>query len=424
MDRIILHSDLNNFYATAEMTRDPSLRGLPIAVAGDTEMRHGIVLAKSYEAKRFGVATGDTLWQAKLKCPDIRFVAPDFELYCRLAAEVRAIYHSYTDMVESFGMDECWLDVTGSQRLFARDCEGTSTAGVVIANEIRERVKRETGLTVSVGVSFNKTFAKLASDMKKPDAVTLISQENFKDTAWRLPVRDLLYVGGKTERKLVMYGIDTIGRLACADEKLISLLLGKRGRDLQRTARGLDSSPVLRREELPQVKSVSNGTTTYKDLSSDEEVKAVLYLLCESVSARLREQRLLCRTVQLGIREFDLYTFERQGQLKRASRTAEDLFARAYDLLCLHRRRDRPIRSLTVRATSLFAEGGEQLSMFPETDPLGKREDLESCVDSLRRRFGSGILKRGIVMWDPVLSGEDFGIDREETWAVADARLG
>ena len=423
MDRIILHSDLNNFYATAEMTRDASLRGLPIAVAGDTEARHGIVLAKSYEAKRFGVQTGDTLWQAKLKCPDIRFVPPDFELYCRLASKVRAIYHRYTDMVESFGMDECWLDVTGSQKLFARDSTSESEAGLMIANEIRERVKSETGLTVSVGVSFNKIFAKLGSDMKKPNAVTLISRENFKDVVWRLPVRELLLVGGKTERKLTMYGIDTIGKLATADEKLLTLLLGKRGRDLQMTARGLDSSPVLRREELPRVKSVSNGTTTYKDLSTDDEIKAVLYFLCESVSSRLREQHLLCRTVQLGIREFDLYTFERQGQLSAPSRTAEDLFAKAYSLLKLHRRGDRPIRSLTVRATSLSDDIGSQLTMFPETEPLGKREELESCVDGLRRRYGSGILKRGIIMWDPALSGGDFGIDREETWAVADSRL-
>lgn len=420
MDRIILHSDLNNFYATAAMTRDESLRGLPIAVAGDTEMRHGIVLAKSYEAKRFGVATGDTLWQAKLKCPDIRFIPPDFELYCSLAAKVRAIYHSYTDMVESFGMDECWLDVTGSRRLFAGGCEDSDTAGVAIANEIRERVKRETGLTVSVGVSFNKTFAKLGSDMKKPDAVTLISRGNFKDVVWSLPIRDLLYVGSKTERKLVMYGINTIGRLACADEKLISLLLGKRGRDLQASARGLECAPVLKREELPQVKSVSNGTTTYKDLSTDEEIKAVLYFLCESVSARLREQRLLCKTVCLGIREFDLYSFERQRQLTRASRTAEDLFGAAYALLCINRHRDKPIRSLTVRATALSTEKDEQLSMFPESDPLGKREELESCVDALRQRYGSGIVKRGIVMWDPVLSAGEFGLDREQTWAVAE----
>jgi len=420
MDRIILHSDLNNFYASAEMTRNEALRGLPIAVAGDTEMRHGIVLAKSYEAKRFGVATGDTLWQAKLKCPDIRFVPPDFELYCRLASQVRAIYHSYTDMVESFGMDECWLDVTGSQRLFAGGCTDADAAGVAIANEIRERVKRETGLTVSVGVSFNKVFAKLGSDMKKPDAVTLISRGNFKDVVWPLPVRELLFVGPKTERKLVMYGIDTIGKLACADEKLISLLLGKRGRDLQASARGLECAPVLRREELPQVKSVSNGTTAYKDLSGDEEIKAVLYFLCESVSARLREQKLLCKTVCLCIREYDLYSFERQCQLKSPSRTAEDLFGAAYSLLNLHRRRDRPIRSLTVQATSLKAEGGEQISMFPESDSLGKREELESCVDALRKRYGSDILKRGIVMWDPVLSAGEFGLDREQTWAVAE----
>lgn len=418
MERIILHSDLNNFYATAEASRNPSLKGLPIAVAGDKEQRHGIVLAKSYEAKKFGVATGDALWQAKLKCPDIIFIPPDFELYSRLSRAVRGIYHSYTDRVESFGMDECWLDVTGSVRLFCGDGLTSEEAGRKIADEIRERVKREVGLTVSVGVSFNKIFAKLASDMKKPDATTVVTRENFRDVVWPLPARDLLYVGGKTERKLSLYGIRTIGQLACADDKLLSLLFGKRGRDMKLYAGGLDTSPVLTLEELPRVKSVGNGTTTYRDLVTDDEIKAVLYTLCESVSARLREQRLVCRTVQLGIRESDLYRYERQGQLTHPSRTSEALFEKSFELLKRNLPKGCPIRSLSVRATGLSKDGCEQLSMFPEETALGRREELESCIDSLRTKFGTCAVRRGIMFSDPALCRGDFGIDREEMWEV------
>jgi len=413
MDRIILHSDLNNFYASAEAARDPSLKGLPIAVAGDEEMRHGIVLAKSYEAKRFGVATGDALWQAKLKCPDIIFIPPDFELYSRLSHAVRRIYDRYTDRVEPFGMDECWLDVTGSERLFCPGKSGVGGAGAHIAEEIREAVKRETGLTVSVGVSFNKIFAKLASDMKKPDAVTVVTRENFRDTVWPLPVSDLLFVGRKTTEKLKTYGITTIGRLANTDEEFLRMILGKNGVSLRQSAMGLDTSPVLPVRDMPPVKSVGNGMTSRRDLLCDEDIKIVLYTLCESVSARLREQELTCRTVCVGIRDSELFSYERQGQLEVPCRTAKALFDKAFALVKSNRPFGKGIRSLSVRATSLSRDKTEQIALFPEDELPAPRENLESTVDRLRAKYGDSTVRRGIMLCGNSPVGADFGIDRE-----------
>ena len=417
MDRIILHSDLNNFYASAEAARDPSLRGIPIAVAGDEEARHGIVLAKNYEAKRFGVSTGDTLWQAKLKCPDIKFIPPDFELYSRLSHEVRRIYDRYTDRVEPFGMDECWLDVTGSERLFCPGLSGVGGAGEYIADEIRRAVKRETGLTVSVGVSFNKIFAKLASDMKKPDAVTVVTRENFKDTVWPLPVGDLLFVGRKTEAKLRRFGISTIGRLAATEEKFLRTLLGKNGASLRQSALGLDSSTVTPVRDMPPVKSVGNGMTARRDLVCDEDIKIVLYTLCESVSARLREQELTCRTVSVGIRDSELFSYERQGQLAVPCRTAKAIFDKAFALVKNNRPIGKGIRSLSVRATSLSRDTSAQMSLFPEDELPAPRENLESTVDRLRAKYGDGTLRRGIMLCGNSPVGADFGIDREAVYA-------
>ena len=413
MERIILHSDLNNFYASAEATKNPDLKSIPIAVAGDVEARHGIVLAKNQLAKARGVKTGEALWQAKIKCPDITFVPPDFELYSRLSAEVRRIYYRYTDLIEPFGMDECWLDVTGSAYLFCPHIKDSAEAGRHIADEIREAVKRETGLTVSVGVSFNKTFAKLASDMKKPDATTVVSRENFKETAWRLPVSDLLFVGPKTTAKLTRYGISTIGRLAEADEDFLRLLLGKNGVSLKHTASGLDTAPVMRAYEMPQVKSIGNGTTAPRDLVTDDDVKIVLYALCESVSARMREQNLLCRTVCVGIRDSHLFSYERQCQLQHPDRTAKALFAAAFRLIKSNRPTTGGIRSLSVRATGLCDDTCEQISLFPEDNAPAEREQLEGIIDELRRKHGSSVVKRGIMFADKRLTDTDFGIDRE-----------
>ena len=303
---MILHSDMNNFYASVEILYDPMLRDKPVAVAGDEEARHGIVLAKNDIAKRFGIRTGQVLWEARQQCPGLVCVPAHYERYLAFSAQARGIYTSYTDQVEPFGLDECWLDVTGSVGLFGE--------GPAIADDIRGRMKRELGLTVSIGVSFNKVFAKLGSDMKKPDATTVITPENYRDKAWRLPVSDLLYVGPATTRKLNQYGITTIGELAQANMDLLYWLLGKNGVMLHQFANGQDHSGVRRYYAVPLMKSVGNSTTAPRDLVSEDDVKITLMALCESVGARLREQNCLCSTVSVGIRDNRLLSYDRQAE--------------------------------------------------------------------------------------------------------------
>ena len=289
VDRVILHIDMNNFYASVETLYDPSLKDIPMAVGGDKERRHGIVLAKNMLAKAKGVKTAEALWEAERKCPGIKFVPPHFERYAKYSRLAKEIYMQYTDMVESFGLDECWLDVTGSRRLFG--------SGREIAEEIRARVKDELGLTVSIGVSFNKIFAKLGSDYKKPDAVTEFTRENFKELVWPLPAADLLFVGKSTQEALRKYGIYTIGGAAKADRKLLKRLFGKAGEQLSMYANGEDRSPVRRVNEHEEVKSIGNSTTAVHDLKDDGEIRAELYMLSESVAQRLREKGFPCANI-------------------------------------------------------------------------------------------------------------------------------
>lgn len=312
-ERVILHSDLNNFYASVECLYNPSLRGKPLAVLGDPEARHGIVLAKNYEAKHFDVKTGDPMWMAKQKCPNIVFVPPNYDLYMKHSKIAREIYSEYTDQVESFGLDECWLDVTGTTHLFGE--------GKEIADKIRERMKFELGVSVSVGVSYNKIFAKLGSDMKKPDATTIIEKNHFKEVVWKLPVQDLLYVGRATHKKLKRKGINTIGDLANTNPENLRFWLGKMGVVLWQFANGLDTSPVSNIGAKSMIKTVGNSTTAPRDLITDEDIKITLMLLAESVSARLREYNFICHTVQIGIRDNELNWFERQAKLDIPNRT-------------------------------------------------------------------------------------------------------
>ena len=395
MERTVLHSDLNNFFASVECTLNPALRGHPVAVAGNPEIRHGIVLAKNYEAKRFGVQTGEALWQARQKCPDIIFVPPHYDKYIEYSDAVRSIYGEYTDQVEPYGLDECWLDVTGSVRLFGD--------GVSIADDIRRRIKRELGVTVSVGVSYNKIFAKLGSDMKKPDATTLIDREHFREKIWSLPAADLLYIGRSTAKKLSLYGIKTIGDLACASEELLALLLGKNGLMLHRFANGLDTSPVGLADSSPPVKSISCGNTASRDLVSDDDVKIMLITLSEKVSERLREKGFLCRTVQLQVRTFDLASYVRQIKLTHPCRTAREIFEAAFSLYKKNHPKGTPSRSLSVGACDLICDCGEQFSFDPDIERIQRRENLEAARDSLCKKYGSGIITRGLVMTDSAL---------------------
>lgn len=299
MNRTILHSDCNCFYASVELLHHPELRGKPVAVGGDPEARHGIVLTADYTAKRYGVKTGMALWQAKQVCPDITFLPPRMDLYLRFSRMAQEIYADYTDKREPYGIDESWLDVTDSATL--------KGDGFHIAQEISSRVKKELGITVSVGVSFNKIFAKLGSDYKKPDAITTMYEDEFQRKAWCLPVSDLLYVGNATNKKLYSMGIRTIGDLAKSDETLLVRKLGKMGSILWAFANEYDESPVKLENTSAPVKSVGNSTTTPRDMETDEDVKIVLYILAESVAARLRENGFRCRTVEISVRDKELF---------------------------------------------------------------------------------------------------------------------
>ena len=395
MERVILHSDLNNFYASVECLDNAALRGKPVAVCGDPALRQGIVLAKSYEAKAFGVATGQAIWEARSRCPGLVIVPPRYDRYLELSRQVRELYLQYTDQVEPFGLDESWLDVGGSAALFGD--------GKQIADTLRRRVRGELGLTVSVGVSFNKVFAKLGSDYRKPDATTVITRENYRELVWALPVSDLLYVGPATTRKLGRYGVYTIGALARSSPDFLHAVLGKVGVMLWQFANGLDRSGVSTYYAMPPVKSVGNSTTAPRDLVSDDDVKITLYALCESVAARLREQRCLCSTVQLGIRDNTLLRYERQEKLKAPASNSTDLFDAAFRLFCTNRP-SRPVRSLSVRACGLSpAEEAPQLSLFPEDVKRRKQEDLEQAVDRIRAKYGYTGIRRGIQLLDPAL---------------------
>ena len=397
-ERIILHSDLNNFYASVECLYHPEYRGKPLAVLGDPEARHGIVLAKNYEAKSRDVRTGDPKWMAEQKCPGIVFVPPHYELYMKHSRLVRQIYSEYTDQVEPYGLDECWLDVTGSTRLFG--------SGEEIADKIRKRVKSELGVSVSVGVSFNKIFAKLGSDLKKPDATTVIECDRFKEVVWPLLVKELLYVGRATHNKLKRRGIFTIGDLANANPESLKFWLGKMGIVLWQFANGLDTSPVSNIGAKSLIKTVGNSTTAPRDLISDEDIRITLTVLCESVSARLREYGFICRTVQLGIRDNELEWIERQGKLEIPNRTAKSIFELAFALYKKHAN-GKPVRSLNVRACDLEPVDFMQLSLLPEARRLEKQEELESVVDGLRSRFGHFSVQMGIMLTDRKLSDLD-----------------
>ena len=396
MEPIILHSDMNNFYASVEMLYDPALRDKPIAVAGDEEARHGIVLAKNELAKTFGIRTGQVLWEARQQCPGLVCVPAHYDRYLRFSALAREIYISYTDQVEAFGLDECWLDVTGSTGLFGD--------GVTIANDIRARIRQELGLTVSVGVSYNKVFAKLGSDMKKPDATSVITPENFRETAWRLPVSDLLYVGPATTRKLAQFGIHTIGALAQANIGFLYSLLGKNGVMLHRFANGQDRSGVRRYYSVPPMKSIGNSTTAPRDLISEEDIKITLLALCESVGARLREQGCVCTTVTVGIRDNRLIAYDRQEKLPRPTNSTMAIWETAVGLVTRSRSGDIPIRSLSVKVSGLSpADETDQMSLFPDLQREQRRKDIDRVVDQIRAKYGYFSIRRAVTLLDPAL---------------------
>lgn len=393
MERVILHCDLNNFYASCECVRDPSLKDKPVAVCGSKEERHGIVLAKNCIAKSFGVSTGDTIWQAQQKCPDLVIAPTHFDLYAKYSALVKKIYENYTDAVESFGMDEVWMDVGG----WGVDIK----KGEKIANDIRCRVKRETGLTISVGVSFNKVFAKLGSDMKKPDAVTVIPRDTFKDKIWHLPASELLGVGRATKRELDRYGINTIGKLASMPEDFMIRHFGKCGLQLLKFARGEDNSPVQKTANSVQQKSFGHGTTTAKDLKTPQEVWQVMLELVQSIGSSLISCKQRASGVSISIKDNTLVTKQWQKKLTTPTQSAYLIARAAFELFEKEYQWAKDVRSVTVTAIDLVSEDVPmQITLSEDPDAEQKRERLEKCVDAIRRRFGeraimpAGILKQ------------------------------
>ncbi len=394
VDRIILHSDMNNFYASVECLYHPELRNKPVIVCGDPELRHGIVLAKNYLAKSAGIITGEPIWQARGKCPGLVAVKADFARYLRFARAARAIYADYTDQVEPFGLDEAWLDVTGS---------GTAGSGPAIADEIRRRIRDELGITASVGVSFNKIFAKLGSDLKKPDATIVITPDNFKQMIWPLPARELLYIGPATWGKLKRISLTTIGRVAQADPLFLRSFLGKWGEVLWSFANGQDYSPVARTGETSDIKSIGHSTTTPRDLVCDADVRMTFFILAEAVAARMRELGFLCRTVQICIRDRQLASFERQHKMAAPTCLASVMTQVAMDLFRNNYTWQQGIRSVGIRGADLvLASDYRQLSFWDRQSR--RQEALERTVESLRTRYGHFIVQRGLMLQDTRLS--------------------
>ncbi len=395
--RVILHSDINCCYAAIEHLHHPELNGKPLAVGGDPESRHGIVLTADYIAKKYGVKTGMALWQAKQLCPEITFVSPRMDLYLRFSRMAHEIYAEYTDLQEAYGIDESWLDVTASATI--------KGDGYSIAKEISNRMKSELGITVSIGVSFNKIFAKLGSDYKKPDAITTMYSDEFQTKAWNLPVGDLLYVGRSTNQKLTKIGIRTIGDLARTDEVILVRLLGKMGSVLWAFANGYDDSPVRKENAHAPIKSVGNSTTTHRDLVNDEDVKIVIYVLAESVAARLRENGFRCRVVEISIRDNDLFSFTRQRKISNATNITEEIAVEAYRLFKESYDWRKPIRSVGVRGADLVNDNyWEQIDLFCDFQMREKHMKMDAAVDDIRRRFGFYSIQRGLMFQDKVLS--------------------
>lgn len=392
MKRCVLHIDCNKFYASVECLYRPELRDKPMAVGGDPENRHGIILTKNEIASKYGLTVGEPLWKARQKCPDLVVVPPNYPLYLRFSALARKIYEDYSEFIEPFGLDECWLDVTGNEK-----------SGEEIAHEIRKRVKSQLGITVSVGVSFNKVFAKLGSDYKKPDAVTVIDESNYKDIAWSLPCGDLLMVGRSAQKKLNAYGINTIGDLADTDVAVLKSLFGKNGEMLHSFANGTECSPVRHKDEISDVKSVGNSTTAPRDLVNEEDVKTVFRVLCESVSTRLREKGLKGRVVTIYVRDKELSSFSRQMKIPANTDISTEIFYYAMKLFCTNYFWNKPIRSLGV-SVSDFDVAYEQFDFEKTVENREKQERLETAVDSLRRRFGNYCIGRACQLKDTELS--------------------
>ncbi|MFH1513142.1 MAG: DNA polymerase IV [Bacillota bacterium] len=397
MSRVVLHADLNNFYASVACLERPELREVPVAVCGDPQLRHGIVLAKNMVAKRQGVITGQAIWQAKQSCPNLQAINPDFDTVLKYSQTVRGIFSRYTNRVQPFGVDEAWLDVSGPAVQIA---DGFRTA-----NHLRHAVREETGLTVSVGVGDNRIFAKLGSDLKKPDGVAVVCAENRASVLDPLPVNELLFIGRATSQKLHNIGIYTIGQLAAVNPSALKAVFGKTGLMLSGFARGDDAASVIAEDTPVKMKSVGNSITTAHDILTLYDVRITLYGLCESVASRMRKHQVTGRVVQVSIRNAKtLDWFQRQQTLSFHTDCSFDLFEAAYGLVCENWREGTPLRSLGVSVSHLSPAGKLiQLSFLPEDSARQKRQILEYTIDDIRRKYGYFAIQRAIMHYDRAL---------------------
>lgn len=398
MERVILHSDINSFYANVECLYHPEIRDFPVAVGGNPEKRHGIILAKNQKAKEAGVKTGEVLWQARGKCPDLVIMPPNYELYLRFSRLARKIYNRYSDQVEPFGLDEAWFDVTNSLKIHG--------SGEEIAEKISREIQDELGITVSIGVSWNKIFAKFGSDYKKPNAITMITRDNYKKIIWEQEVGDLLYVGRSTKKKLLKYGIYTIGQLAQTSVDFLVLQFGKMGAVLWRFANGLDDSPVKSFDEHYNgneriLKSIGNSITTPRDLKDLKDVKFIIYMLTESVAMRLRETGCYCLTVAIHVRNKELNSFTRQKKLNKPSDLTNEIAKAAIELFENNYDFSSDIRSMGVRVADLVPDTTPiQLDLFGNEEIRVRQARLDNTIDDLRKRFGNLAVRRAVTIGD------------------------
>ena len=397
-DRVIFHCDLNSFYASVELLDRPELRHRPVAVCGDPNSRHGIILAKNEPAKAFGVKTAETIWQAKRKCPGLVLLPAHHGRYRDLSRQINGLYQEYTDLVEPFGIDESWLDVTGTLHLFGGDPRA-------LADRLREEMRRRFGLTISVGVSFNKVFAKLGSDYKKPDATTVIHRDNFREIVWPLPVGDLLYVGRAAAETLRQLGIGTIGQLAAFDRERLFQALGKMGAQLHDYACGLDRSPVAPAGQHEPPKSVGNGYTFPQNLQGRDQLRAGIAQLSDQVAGRLRKCGMKCKGVSLSIRDPAFRDIGRQLRLDLPTDLAREIAGAAMSLAEGCWNMDQPVRALTVTAIYLIPadEAGVQMDLFDrgESEKRERLEKLEGTLDQIRARYGAGAIAPASTPRDP-----------------------
>ena len=393
MERVILHCDCDNYFASVESIFKPELKLVPMAVCGDPEGRRGIVLAKNQLAKAYGVVTAEPIWQAKQKCPQLVLVSPQHNEYTKYSQKVNEIYQQYTNQVEPFSIDESWLDVTGSLHLFG--------SGKNIADELRQRIREELGITISVGVSFNKSLAKLASDMNKPDGTTQLTRENFKSILYPKPVETLLFVGKNAGKTLREKGITTIGDIERVGEGALIALLGKGGSGVYAQATGQENEPVRCFWDREEIKSVGNGTTFAQDLVGYEQMRAGILTLCDTVGSRLRKYGLKGSTVALQIKNPQFQVISRQMPLPRATQSTKEIYLAAVALLEKSWKPQAPVRLFTVTVTNLVKQGEEteQLSFFhQEKKQNEKQEKLEQAMDTLRGRYGKKALIFGSLL--------------------------